>query len=302
MKSLNSLILNDLEEDVEIREALPKNHRHYQRHTAKEAPKVLNIQNNDFKIPIMFPKQPIVNGLSHRQKKTGSVGDTKFLGNDDSPVVDTKTPYCLTRMKSLGTIPNIVSEQVKYDPFLTPMVIRKISTSSGTVNHEIKNLRKSSTRSEDNKNNNSNNNNSSDEEICYDMIGSRLKRHPKSYINDNDDHGIIMREHNMAVDIELLKAPFERGYRRSYNYERKVKSSTPLRQSDGYFFMPQHPSLRTVKSMTSPITTTKPATLKSKSAKEIGTASLHNLPTDNSNNIIGGRIDRRYENLSKIYN
>ncbi|KAH8255446.1 hypothetical protein KR038_003276 [Drosophila bunnanda] len=66
-----------------------------------------------------------VKHLSHQSHHHIKVGNAKFIGQDggsDSP----QTPqYPIQKMRSMGTIPDIVSERIEADPFLTPTTERK---------------------------------------------------------------------------------------------------------------------------------------------------------------------------------
>lgn len=173
---------------------------------------------NKFHMPDGISKREMVfftrpNQLNGKYKKKFGIGDTKYIGTDaDTP--EQKHHYHLTKMKSLGTIPDLINERVNYDPFLTPMVARKHPASL----HSFKEERKNSQSLDSN--------GSSDLEEQEDFL-----RHQP------DEHVRFMNE------ISLLKGSFERGFRRSYNkkHERTTKPTTPLRQSDGYFHMPHLP-------------------------------------------------------------
>lgn len=144
-----------------------------------------------------------------KYKRKFGIGDTKYIGADDGHTPDKS--YQLTKMKSLGTIPDLVSEPIAYDPFLTPMVGRRHPASLHNVDGE----RRSPRAFDD-----SNGSSDLDDE-------SEFLRHQP------DDHVRFMNESG------LMKGSFERGFRRSYNRKHEqTKPTTPLRQSDGYFQMP----------------------------------------------------------------
>lgn len=147
----------------------------------------------------IFSAKPLhING---RYKKKFGIGDTKYIGNDEP---DNKN-YHLTKMKSMGTIPDIVTERVIFEPFLTPSAERKYPNSL----HDYR---------------------GGPCDLC-DSNGS-----------SEDDDTILKRQHaeqlKFIKEISLLKGPFERGFRRSYSKDpNRNNESTPLRQSDGYFQM-----------------------------------------------------------------
>lgn len=155
--------------------------------------------------------------LGHNKyKKKFGVGDTKYIGQDESIDSGNKL-YNLTKIKSVGTIPDIVAERVNFEPFLTPVTVRRHPVSL----HEFR--------------------------------GSNGTEATSSS-SDGDDETVFREIRNTAGgthtslrfinEMSLLRAPFERGFRRSYIKENHVQNSTtPLRQSDGYFKMPLLPSV-----------------------------------------------------------
>lgn len=143
-----------------------------------------------------------------KYKRKFGIGDTKYIGIDDTP--ENKT-YQLTKMKSLGTIPDLVSERISYDPFLTPMVGRRHPASL----HNFEGESRSSRNYDDS-------NGSSDLEDEVDFLRHQPDEHVR-FMNESD----------------LMKGTFVRGFRRSYNRKQdQARPTTPLRQSDGYFQMP----------------------------------------------------------------
>lgn len=217
MKSLGSLSqyemsfgatpksLTKLKDDLELRQqALVK--RRSMTNLYESSLKEAEIEEREtFKRESIFGRS--AQGQSKYKRKYG-VGDTKYIGIDDTP----DKSYQLTKMKSLGTIPDLLSERISYDPFLTPMVGRRHPASV----HDFDGDRRSSPRQFDDSNG------SSDLEDEVDFL-----RHQP------DEHVRFMNESH------LMKGSFERGFRRSYNRKHdQTKPTTPLRQSDGYFQMP----------------------------------------------------------------
>lgn len=147
----------------------------------------------------IFSGKPLqING---RYKKKFGIGDTKYIGNDTE--TDNKN-YHLTKMKSMGTIPDIVTDRIIFEPFLTPSTERKYPNS------------------------------------LHDYRGGAADRYDSNGSSEDDDM-IMKRQHDegkFIKEMSLLKGPFERGFRRSYSKEsNRNNQSTPLRQSDGYFQM-----------------------------------------------------------------
>lgn len=148
----------------------------------------------------IFSGKPLqING---RYKKKFGIGDTKYIGND----TDTESKnFNLTKIKSMGTIPDIVMDRVNFEPFLTPSSERKYPHS------------------------------------LHDYRGEPINRCDSNGSSEDDDIIVKRRQHEQHLfirEMSLLKGPFERGFRRSYSKEstRNIQS-TPLRQSDGYFQM-----------------------------------------------------------------
>lgn len=162
----------------------------------------------------IFGPKPTTHTAKYKRKI--GIGDTKYIGIDDN------TPdksYQLTKMKSLGTIPDLVSERISYDPFWTPMVGRRhpaslCNGSSGGNGGGGDNDRQSTRTFDDS-------NGSSD----FDDESDFLRHQP-------DEHVRFMNE------TDLMRGSFERGFRRSYNRKYDDTAKQPLRQSDGYFQMP----------------------------------------------------------------
>lgn len=175
---------------------------------------------------------------TRRAKKRFGIGDTKYIGTDnDTPE---SKQYHLTRMKSLGTIPDsMINERINYDPFLTPMIPRRHPVSLHSFEEE-------------NRNDLSDSNGSSD----LDEQENFLRHQP-------DEHVRFMHESN------LLKSSFERGFRRSYNkkHDRITKPMAPLRQSDGFFQIPQMPGPKTKQQQ-------------QKHQSQPNRSSIHSLPND----------------------
>ncbi|KAG4069899.1 hypothetical protein HA402_009606 [Bradysia odoriphaga] len=143
----------------------------------------------------IFSGKPLqING---RYKKKFGIGDTKYIGNDAD--ADNKN-YHLTKMKSMGTIPDIVTDRVIFEPFLTPSAERKYPNS------------------------------------LHDYRGGPCDLCDSNGSSEDDD---MKHQHEQLMkDTNQLKTRFERGFRRSYSKEsNRNNDSTPLRQSDGYFQM-----------------------------------------------------------------
>lgn len=159
-----------------------------------------------------FFKKPTL--LTGKYKKRIGIGDTKYIGTDN----DTPEPkqYHLTKMKSLGTIPDsMINEKINCDPFLTPMIPRRHPASLHSFEEETHH-----------------------NDVNSDSNGSSDLEEQENFLRHQpDEHVRFMNE------IGLLKGSFERGFRRSYNrkHDRTSKPMTPLRQSDGYFQMPHLP-------------------------------------------------------------
>lgn len=149
-----------------------------------------------------------------KYRKRNGIGDTKYIGTDsDTPE---QKQYHLTKIKSVGTIPDLLTERTNYDPFWTPMVARRHPASLHNYDGRTRYSPPFDGRSDG----------SSDMDEQEDFL-----RHQP------DEHVRFMNE------MGLLKGSFERGFRRSYNrkHDRTAKPTTPLRQSDGYFQMPHLP-------------------------------------------------------------
>lgn len=174
-----------------------------------------------------------------RAKKRFGIGDTKYIGTDnDTPE---SKQYHLTKMKSLGTIPDsMINERINYDPFLTPMIPRRHPASLHSFEEESRNDLSDSNGSSD-----------------LDEQENFLRHQP-------DEHVRFMHESN------LLKSSFERGFRRSYNkkHDRVAKPTIPFRQSDGFFQVPHIPGGKSSHHQ------------QQKHQSQPNRSSIHSLPTD----------------------
>lgn len=145
--------------------------------------------------------------------KHTKVGNAKFIGNDDSPLPQShpNIHYPIQKMRSMGTIPDVVTERVATDPFLTPTSGRKppfpmvtqSAEKAGTPSYAARLLK-------------------------YDCVDAPANQHSHNSLSElysQDRLGKL----GMANDVSFMsRTPFERAYRRS-----QMKSSTPLRQSLG---------------------------------------------------------------------
>lgn len=154
--------------------------------------------------------------LGHNKyKKKFGVGDTKYIGQDDS-IDSNNMLYHLTKIKSVGTIPDIVGERVNFEPFLTPVTVRRHPVSL----HEFRGGTEGTSSSSD-----------GDDE--------------STFLEQRNTAGGAKSSLRFSNAVSLLRAPFERGFRRSYVKENQsqTQTSAPLRQSDGYFKAPLLPGL-----------------------------------------------------------
>ncbi|KAH8356836.1 hypothetical protein KR200_011257 [Drosophila serrata] len=66
-----------------------------------------------------------VKHLNHQSYHHIKVGNAKFIGQDGCNDSPQSQQYPIQKMRSMGTIPDIVSERIEADPFLTPTTERK---------------------------------------------------------------------------------------------------------------------------------------------------------------------------------
>lgn len=159
-----------------------------------------------------------LNGVGGKYRKKIGIGDTKYIGNavDTEPSADCKQ-YHLTKIKSLGTIPDLLTERIGVEPFLTPSANRRYPASLHDYRAE----------------------NGSDPPPMGDSS------------SDGDDECVLRAKPRTSDrlryidEINLFRGPFERGFRRSYNKDTghtnkdsAANGTSTFRQSDGYFHMP----------------------------------------------------------------
>ncbi|XP_030376786.1 uncharacterized protein LOC115625764 isoform X1 [Scaptodrosophila lebanonensis] len=144
--------------------------------------------------------------LKHQTK----VGNAKFIGNDH----DTPQPhYPIQKMRSMGTIPDVVSERVEADPFLTPTSERKPNFPRLIQSAEKPTLGTSYVN----------------RLLTYDQVDS------PAHSSHNDVYRYAPTTAATATPLESItsnvsfmsRTPFERAYRRSM-----LQSSTPLREGE----------------------------------------------------------------------
>lgn len=138
MKSLNNLCFDDYSEEV-VREEFQRMREQSLRH-AHHVPPTHHLPPH---LPHPHPLQLHLHSYGLRKNSTTSngssgklfvknqshqakVGNAKFIGQDaggaDSPQI---VHHPIQKMRSMGTIPDVVSERIEADPFLTPTSERK---------------------------------------------------------------------------------------------------------------------------------------------------------------------------------
>ncbi|XP_037928463.1 uncharacterized protein LOC119662781 isoform X2 [Teleopsis dalmanni] len=185
------------------------------------------------------------------------VGNAKFIGNDDSPQIllqqqqyplhnniithtQTQLHYPIQKMRSMGTIPDVVTERIEPDPFLTPTSGRKKQFPLETQSAEkatpptyaavaVSRLltydtvdSPSLTHFQQQQKNNIHQQQHQHQQIQHQMSHSSLTE-----LYSHDRLSKLLSDPAAANTVMFMsRSPFERAYRRSV-----MKSSTPLRQS-----------------------------------------------------------------------
>ena len=165
--------------------------------------------------------------------KNTKVGNAKFIGNDDSPlpvsnnnnqISSSLMHYPIQKMRSMGTIPDVVTERIEPDPFLTPTSARKPQFPQLVTQSAEKPTPPSL------------NSYAAHRLLNYDCVDGgggggvvgQMNHHSYNSLNElySQDR---LGKFNLVNDMSFMsRTPFERAYRRSL-----MKSSTPLRQSLG---------------------------------------------------------------------
>ncbi|KAL5280303.1 hypothetical protein ACFFRR_004342 [Megaselia abdita] len=163
-----------------------------------------HVENDIFKVPIL--QTPPKNGKFRKNK----IGNAKFIGDDDHDDVICELPekksFPITKMKSSGTIPDIIAgERIEYEPFLTPLLARKIEQFQ------------------------------KQQEESVDVVDGPTTMTTNKWSMIKNFHGSF--EH-LRVSYGTETPPFMRGFRRSGQQRNSnsltVHNSTPTRQSDGF--------------------------------------------------------------------
>lgn len=221
MKSLNNLCFDDYSEEQMRAEF-----------------QIIREQNLEEKLRFQLQQRKNSTSSSNSGKlymKNTKVGNAKFIGNDESTAplaMNNNTTslmhYPIQKMRSMGTIPDVVTERIEPDPFLTPTSARKPQfpqlVTQSAEKATAANL----------------NSYAAHRLLNYDCVdgsgggggGSngigQINHHSYNSLNElysQDRLGKL----NLANDVSFMsRTPFERAYRRSL-----MKSSTPLRQSWG---------------------------------------------------------------------
>lgn len=156
----------------------------------------LEVEKDIFKVPRL--QTPPKNGKFRKNK----IGNAKFIGIDDDVISELpeKKSYPIAKMKSLGTIPDIIAgEKIEYEPFLTPLLARKIEQLQ--KQHEGESV---------------------------DMVDGPSSKWGRSF-----EH--ITRD--MNLETPPFERGFRRSYQqRNNNNNLVVQNSTPTRQSDGFVY------------------------------------------------------------------
>ncbi|XP_017016516.1 uncharacterized protein [Drosophila kikkawai] len=122
MKSLNNLVFDEYAEQA-VREEFQRMHeqsleerlRFQQHHHLRK-----NSTASNGSAGKLFVKH-----FSHQSHHHTKVGNAKFIGQDGGNDSPQSAQYPIQKMRSMGTIPDIVSERIEADPFLTPTTERK---------------------------------------------------------------------------------------------------------------------------------------------------------------------------------
>lgn len=209
-------------ENISIQMSLERNSPRRLKHmSAYEMTKVRSLNNLVYEIEEECVKEELENDIfivprlqtppKNGKFRKNKIGNAKFIGIDDDVISELpeKKSYPIAKMKSLGTIPDIIAgEKIEYEPFLTPLLARKIEQ-----------LKKQ-------------------QEESVDMVDGPTAMTTNKWMVKNF-HGSF--EHLRSGGVSCFETPpFERGYRRSYqqrnNNNLVVQNSTPTRQSDGFVY------------------------------------------------------------------
>ncbi|XP_064553871.1 uncharacterized protein LOC135439156 isoform X3 [Drosophila montana] len=201
MKSLNNLCFDDYSEEA-VREE-------FQRIRDQSLEERLRVQQNNYTHNYhhhhlhsygLRKNSTTSNGSSGKlfvkhQSHQSKVGNAKFIGQDSGNDSPQPSHHPIQKMRSMGTIPDVVSERIEADPFLTPTSERRPS-----FNRLIQSADKPALSS------NSGNSSYVNRLLTYDVVDSPAE----SFTN--------------AVSF-MSRTPFERAYRRTML---QGSSSTPL--------------------------------------------------------------------------
>ncbi|XP_075149455.1 uncharacterized protein LOC142223451 isoform X2 [Haematobia irritans] len=153
--------------------------------------------------------------------KHTKVGNAKFIGNENESPMPQTTPavihFPIQKMRSMGTIPDLVTERIEPDPFLTPTSGRKPNFPLITQSAEKANVPSYAAA----------------RLLHYDSVdGGGTPQHHQSHTSLTELNSLdrLGKFGMVSTDGSFMsRTPFERAYRRTL-----MKSSTPFRQSFGF--------------------------------------------------------------------
>ncbi|XP_013109357.1 uncharacterized protein LOC106088406 isoform X2 [Stomoxys calcitrans] len=155
--------------------------------------------------------------------KHTKVGNAKFIGNENESPSPQVTPavihFPIQKMRSMGTIPDVVTERIEPDPFLTPTSGRKPNFPQMTQSAEKAALPGYAAARLLNYD-------------CVDGGGTPQNHQSHTSLTELNTHDRLGKMMISADGSFMSRTPFERAYRRTL-----MKSSTPFRQSFG---LPQY--------------------------------------------------------------
>lgn len=210
MKSLNNLCFDDYSEEV-VREEFQRMHeqsleqrlRHH--HHLPPHPLQLHLHNHGLR-----KNSTTSNGSSGKlfvknQSNQAKVGMAKFIGQDgvDTPPV---VHHPIQKMRSMGTIPDVLSERIEADPFLTPTSERKPNFQRLVQSAERPALGQSYVN----------------RVLTYDVVDSPADNH----------------QHYVTSISVMSRTPFERAYRRTM--QQAAAASTPLATQESSHMVRPH--------------------------------------------------------------
>lgn len=219
MKSLNNLCFDDYSDEV-VREEFQRMHeqsleqrlRHHHLPPPPPHPHPLQLHLHSHGLRKNSTTSTSSSGklFVKNQSNQAKVGMAKFIGQDGSAESPPAVHHPIQKMRSMGTIPDVLNERIEADPFLTPTTERKPNFPRLIQSAERPAMGQTYVN----------------RVLTYDVVDSPA---------DHQHH----QHHHVTSSISVMsRTPFERAYRRTM--QQAAAASTPLATQESSYMVRPH--------------------------------------------------------------